>query len=77
MLREQTTTPPPAGDHTPNVEIMQKELAAHKEMVAELRGQLKEREEELQVGTATLVLVLGWASIKMLAGIEFKGRDKV
>ena len=54
MLREQATTPLSAGDHAPNVEIMQKELAAHKEMVAELRGQLKEKEEELQVGMATL-----------------------
>ena len=37
-------------DHTSNIEILQKELAAHKEMVAELRDQLTEKEAEFQVG---------------------------
>ena len=37
---------PPLTDH---LEIAQKELAAHKEMVAELRNQLAEKETEFQV----------------------------
>lgn len=47
-LREQLSHTP--GDHA---EIMQKELAAHKEMVAELRAQLVEKDTELQVYTWT------------------------
>ncbi len=34
------------------LELAQKELAAHKEMVTELRNHLIEKEEELQVGSA-------------------------
>ncbi len=43
------TTPITGTDHTPSHEILMKELAAHKEMVAELRGQLEEKETEFQV----------------------------
>ena len=32
-----------------SVEILQKEVAVHKEMVAELRTQLAEKEQEFQV----------------------------
>lgn len=50
-LKEQVqVTTPLSIDHTSNIEILQKELAAHKEMVAELRDQLKEKEAEFQVG---------------------------
>ncbi len=57
-LRDQVTSadhapslapPPSSDDHAPNLEIVQKELAAHKEMVAELRAQLTEKEAEFKV----------------------------
>lgn len=39
----------PSPDSLSSLEIVQKELAAHKEMVTELRGQLAEKEIEFQV----------------------------
>lgn len=50
---------PPSIDHTPTLEIIQKELAAHKEMVAELRDQLKEKEAEFQVRMNNGLVVVG------------------
>ncbi len=43
---------------TSALEMVQKELAAHKEMVAELRGQLTEKEFEFQVSFLLLSLIL-------------------
>lgn len=41
--------PPGPGGHASSLEIVQKELAAHKEVVAELRAQLEAKEAEFQV----------------------------
>ena len=49
MASRQDVSAPPPDDHAPSLEIVQKELAAHKEMVAELRKQLEEKEMEFQV----------------------------
>ena len=38
-----------------SVEILQKEVVVHKEMVAELRAQLSEKEQEFQVRIRTLL----------------------
>lgn len=50
-LGQDVSAPPSPGSagHASSVEIIQKELAAHKEMVTELRTQLVEKEVELQV----------------------------
>ena len=51
MFSHHTCTRTCVCHHTTASKILQKELAAHKEMVTELRRQLGEKEEELQVGT--------------------------
>ena len=48
-LSDHTISGHTISDHTHILEILQKELAAHKEMVTELRAQLVEKDTELQV----------------------------
>ena len=46
-----------------DVDVTSKELAAHKEMVAELRSQLAEKENEFQVtDTLSHKIIGGWST---------------